>query len=116
MEQHPLPFACTTNLAERLDKASLRRFLVRLNFDFLRPDQAALLFRRSFGLEPPAALARLDRLTPADFSRIVRQCTVLDLAFETKILLTMLESEIDGRDGSARSIGFGHFTRNGSKF
>jgi transitional endoplasmic reticulum ATPase len=28
MEQHALPFACTTNLATRLDRASLRRFLV----------------------------------------------------------------------------------------
>jgi SpoVK/Ycf46/Vps4 family AAA+-type ATPase len=106
MEQHPLPFACTTNLAERLDKASLRRFLVRLNFDFLRPDQAALLFRRFFGVEPPAALARLDRLTPADFSRIVRRCAALDLAFVAQALLDMLAAEIEGRDGSARIIGF----------
>jgi SpoVK/Ycf46/Vps4 family AAA+-type ATPase len=111
MEQHPLPFACTTNLAERLDKASLRRFLVRLNFDFLRPDQAALLFWRSFNLEPPAALARLDRLTPADFSRIARRCAALGLAFEAKALLDMLEAEIDGRDGSARMIGFGRAGR-----
>lgn len=107
MEQHPLPFACTTNLAERLDKAGLRRFLVRLNFDFLRPDQAALLFQRSFDLEPPAALARLDRLTPADFSRIGRRCAALDLAFDAQALLDMLAAEIDGRDGSARTIGFG---------
>jgi SpoVK/Ycf46/Vps4 family AAA+-type ATPase len=106
MEQHPLPFACTTNLAERLDKASLRRFLIRLNFDFLRPGQAALLFQRSFGLEPPAALARLDRLTPADFSRIAKRCTALDLSFEAQALLDMLTAEIEGRDGSARRIGF----------
>jgi hypothetical protein len=89
-----------------LDKASLRRFLVRLNFDFLRPDQAALLFRRFFGVEPPAALARLDRLTPADFSRIVRRCAALDLAFVAQALLDMLAAEIEGRDGSARIIGF----------
>jgi MoxR-like ATPase len=111
MEQHPLPFACTTNLAERLDKASLRRFLVRLNFDFLRPDQTALLFRRSFGLQPPAALTRLDRLTPADFSRIARRCAALDLAFDAQALLDMLAAEIDGRDGSARTIGFGRAGR-----
>jgi SpoVK/Ycf46/Vps4 family AAA+-type ATPase len=106
MEQHPLPFACTTNLAERLDKASLRRFLVRLNFDFLRPNQAALLFRRNFGLAPPPALARLDRLTPADFSRIARRCAALDLTFETQTLVDMLAAEVEGRDGSARTIGF----------
>jgi SpoVK/Ycf46/Vps4 family AAA+-type ATPase len=107
MEQHPLPLACTTNLAERLDKASLRRFLVRLNFDFLRPDQAALLFRRSFGLAPPAALARLDRLTPADFSRIARRCAALGLDYDIRALMDMLGAEIEGRDGAARTIGFG---------
>ena len=106
MEQHPLPFACTTNLAERLDKASLRRFLVRLNFDFLRPDQAPLLFHRSFQLKPPPALARLDRLTPADFSRIARRCHALDLPMEAPALLDMLAAEIEGRDGAARPIGF----------
>ena len=106
MEQHPLPFACTTNLAERLDKASLRRFLVRLNFDFLRADQAALLFRRTFELTPPPALARLDRLTPADFSRIARHCIALDLPLEAPALLDMLAAEIEGRDGAARPIGF----------
>jgi SpoVK/Ycf46/Vps4 family AAA+-type ATPase len=106
MEQHPLPFACTTNLAERLDKASLRRFLVRLNFDFLRPDQSGLLFRRHFGLQPPADLARMDRLTPADFSRIARRCTALDIPLEAPALVNMLAAEMDGRDGSARMIGF----------
>ena len=30
MEQHALPFACTTNLADRLDRASLRRFVVKV--------------------------------------------------------------------------------------
>jgi len=111
MEQHPLPFACTTNLAERLDKASLRRFLIRLNFDFLRPEQAALLFARSFGLGPPPALARLDRLTPADFSRIAKRCAALDLAPDAPALLDMLATEIEGRDGAARSIGFARAVR-----
>jgi SpoVK/Ycf46/Vps4 family AAA+-type ATPase len=112
MEQHPLPFACTTNLAERLDKASLRRFLVRLNFDFLRPDQTALLFYRSFGLQAPATLARLDRLTPADFSRIARRCAALGLGYDVSALIDMLGAEIEGRDGAARTIGF---ARPGSK-
>lgn len=35
MENHPLPFACTANLAERLDHASLRRFLTKLRFDWM---------------------------------------------------------------------------------
>ncbi len=64
MEQHPLPFACTTNLADRLDRASLRRFLVKVRFEWLTPAQARLAFRRFFGLAPPAALDGCARLRP----------------------------------------------------
>jgi SpoVK/Ycf46/Vps4 family AAA+-type ATPase len=107
MEQHPLPFACTTNLADRLDRASLRRFLVRVNFDFLLPAQAALLFESSFGMTPPGSLLRLDRLTPADFSRVARRCTILGLKAGAQEMVSQLAAEIEGREGAPRSIGFG---------
>ena len=48
MEQHPLPFACTTNLPERLDPASLRRFLVKAAFKWLTAEQARLAWQRFF--------------------------------------------------------------------
>ena len=37
MENHPLPFVCTTNLMNRLDQASLRRFTLKLRFEQLDP-------------------------------------------------------------------------------
>ena len=51
MESHPLPFVCTTNLMDRLDQASLRRFTLKLRFEPLdprpgRPRLRALLRRR----------------------------------------------------------------------
>jgi transitional endoplasmic reticulum ATPase len=36
MENHPLPFVCTTNLAEKLDPATQRRFTFRIRFDWLQ--------------------------------------------------------------------------------
>ena len=107
MESHPYPFACTTNLAEKLDAASFRRFLVRVTFRFLTPSQAAELFRRRFGCEPPPRLAAFDRLTPADFSRIARRIEVLGIETTPESLLGMLESELEGREGAKRAIGFG---------
>ena len=68
MESHALPFACTTNLAERLDRASLRRFLVKLRFDWLTTAQARLPFREFYAVYVPAALDELRMLTPADFA------------------------------------------------
>jgi transitional endoplasmic reticulum ATPase len=107
MESHPLPFVCTTNLPDRLDKASLRRFLVRLNFGPLLPEQASVLFQRVFGRKPPEGLFRLDRLTPADFSRVAKRIEVLGLPDDAGSILAMFMAELEGRDGVARPIGFG---------
>lgn len=107
MESHPLPFVCTTNLPDLLDKASLRRFLVRLNFQPLRADQATTLYRRTFSGEPPAGLVRLDRLTPADFSKVARRIAVLGLAEDADAILDLFTAEVEGREGNARPIGFG---------
>jgi len=107
MESHPLPFVCTTNLPDLLDKASLRRFLVRLNFRPLRPDQVVTLYRLTFSGEPSAGLVRLDRLTPADFSRVARRIAVLGLAEDPDAILDLFSAEVEGREGSARPIGFG---------
>jgi AAA+ superfamily predicted ATPase len=50
MENHPLPFACTTNLMDRLDQAPLRRFTFKCHFDFLGEEQLRLAFERFFGV------------------------------------------------------------------
>ena len=76
MEQHPLPFACTTNLAERLDRASLRRFLVKARFDWLTPAQVRLAFRRFFDVAPPPAIDDLRALAPADFALVRRRAAL----------------------------------------
>jgi hypothetical protein len=59
MEQHRLPFACTTNVPDRLDRASLRRFLVKVRFDRLTQVQARSAFQRFFGQPAPIALGAL---------------------------------------------------------
>jgi len=106
MESHPQPFACTTNLPDGLDAASLRRFLIRVNFDHLAPAQSARLFRNAFGVEPPEPLVWLDRLTPADFTRIARRLAVLGETPSEHRLVALLEAEMEAREGKPRGIGF----------
>ena len=106
METHPLPFACTTNLPDALDKASLRRFLIRIGFRPLNLDQAEALFRRFFGAEPPPSLFRLDGLMPADFGLVARRVALLGLDPDPEALLALLAEEVKGRAGTARPIGF----------
>ena len=105
MEQHPLPFACTTNLVEKLDPASMRRFLFRARFGYLTHEQAAHAFRRFFGQEPPAGLRHAQTLVPSDFALVLRRARLLDETLTPDELLERLQAEIAGREGNKR-IGF----------
>jgi AAA+ superfamily predicted ATPase len=105
MEQHTLPFACTTNLPERLDRASLRRFLVKVRFDWLTQAQARLAFRRFFDLTAPAGLDGLLTLTPADFALVRRRVAMVDAA-EPRELVRLLAGECSDRIGGRLPVGF----------
>ena len=107
MEQHPLPFACTTNLVERLDRASLRRFLVKVRFGWLTPVQARLAFRGFFGMAPPPGLDGLATLTPADFALVRRQLAITGNGHDAEVLLGLLAAECRERVGAKVTVGFG---------
>ncbi len=107
MEGHALPFACTTNLAERLDRASLRRFLVKLRFDWLTTAQARLAFRQFFDLDAPAGLDELDTLTPADFALVRRRAAVRRGELDPAMMLRLLTGECQGRANARLPVGFG---------
>lgn len=66
MQSHPLPFACTTDFAEALDPASLRRFVFKVKVDYLGSAQAEQAFRVFFDLELPTKLAGMRIFTPGD--------------------------------------------------
>jgi SpoVK/Ycf46/Vps4 family AAA+-type ATPase len=106
MEQHALPFACTTNMATQLDRASLRRFLVKLRFDWMTRAQARLAFQRFFGAAAPAALDGLRTLTPADFSLVRRHAAVTGRMSDPATLLRLLTAECEGRTGGKSQMGF----------
>ena len=106
MESHPLPFACTTNLPDRLDRASLRRFLVKVGFDWLTPVQARLAFRRFFDLPPPPALDGLRTLAPADFALVRRRIAVMGAGADLAALVRLLAAECEGRVGGRAPVGF----------
>jgi transitional endoplasmic reticulum ATPase len=77
LERHPYPVACTTNLMESLDPATLRRFLFKIRFLPMTATQASEAFRRSFGGEPPTGTADLNPLTPGDFAVVTRKARLL---------------------------------------
>lgn len=106
MEAAQHPFACTTNLMDGLDPATLRRFLFKVAFRPMDRDQARTAFQHYFDLDPPAALDRLDILTPGDFAVVAKKAAVLGMGSALD-LTAMLQAEVSAKPGAMRqSIGF----------
>ena len=106
MESHPLPFACTTNFSERLDRATLRRFTFKIAMDYLSAEQARLAFRHYFGLPAPKSMATLNNLTPGDFPVVRRRAEILRALDDADALVEMLREECDAKQDAPRSVGF----------
>ena len=113
MESFPGVFVASTNLMGGLDQAALRRFDLKVKFDYLRSDQALGLLARycikldlnSPGSDAQARISRLQRLTPGDFAAVERQHRFrkLDSAIA---LVCALEAECELKEGLKSSIGF----------
>lgn len=104
-----------TNLFENLDTAALRRFDLKVRFDYLRPEQAAELFcatLRELGGPTLQAqswqtqLAQLGRLTPGDFAAVLRRLRLLGDTPTPEVLLAALAAEVEA-SGRATGCGVG---------
>jgi transitional endoplasmic reticulum ATPase len=115
MERFSGVFVCATNLVERLDRASLRRFSLKVGFGYLSSVQARALFVRVLallGAPPPseAVLAELDRLrvlTPGDFAAFARSVRLIDGPIEPRAAVRALaQACTDKRVRGGRALGF----------
>lgn len=107
MEEHPLPVCFTTNLMDRIDQASLRRFTFNVRFDYL--DKAALqrAWRVFFGLEvvPSDGLA-FTNLAPGDFAKARKQAEMLGILGKPVALADLLSDISRSKPGASGAIGF----------
>ncbi|WP_119303537.1 AAA family ATPase [Dongia deserti] len=107
METHPLPFACTTNHLDCIDPAALRRFTLKVKFDFMTPVQSAAAYRQFFGCEPPAALRSIEHLTPGDFAVVAKKLRLLGQpGDEAPDIVRLLEQEVAAKNLRTVKIGF----------
>ncbi len=114
MEQHPLSFACTTNLPDSLDPASLRRFLIKLRLEWLTQAQARLAFRSFFAVDVPQGLDALRTLTPADFALVKRRAVVTGRTTQL-VCCTSWRPSAKGAMARAHRLAFGrHKAASGS--
>ena len=106
MESHPLPFACTTNFSDRLDPATLRRFVFKVALDYLDQEQARAAFRMFFRVDAPAAAPLPANLTPGDFAVVRRKGDVLGHLLDPEVLAGLLRKECSAKPERPRPIGF----------
>ncbi len=114
METFSGVFIATTNLIDNLDQASLRRFDLKMKFDYLLPEKTLTLFSdycQTLQLSRPdkqtqQALKQLGYLTPGDFSAVVRQHQFNPLQCAVDFL-RRLKAEVGLKENSGkRPIGF----------
>jgi len=109
-------FICTTNLMEKLDPASLRRFAFKVRFNPLLPNQRWNMFKQELerlggNLEEEqtcqSMLQKLDQLTAGDFAVVARQFELWNTSATAAKLLNLLQKECEAKGVVTRRIGFG---------
>lgn len=103
MEALRAPFIATTNLIDRMDPATQRRFTLRVSFQSLPRQQAAALFARYFNRAMPEPLA--EGLTPGDFAVVAHRARLLGEA-RPAMLYDWLLAERDARGPERGRMGF----------
>jgi len=108
-------FICTTNLMQKLDQASLRRFAFKVKFDYLKPEQREAMFLQELERLGGNALdmsswceqvRKLSQLTPGDFSVAARQFELWGGVPTAGEFFTQLKKECIAKGAPARGIGF----------
>jgi len=107
---------CATNFRKIIDTAAVRRFTIKLEFDYLRPEGNVVFYERILAplVEGPMSSAEVEHiqaismLTPGDFKTVYQRH-----AFFTKAevshpkLISALREELVAKNGKAnRKMGF----------
>ncbi len=119
MESFEGIFFCATNLVDELDRASLRRFALKIRIDPPGEEARWRLFVAaldSLGAKEPEPeimegirrrLDRLEGLTPGDATAVIRRMRLLGVVPDAGAMLEALTEELAARqDSSVRSVGF----------
>lgn len=106
-------FIASTNLMDNLDEAAMRRFDMKLHFDYLTPKQSILMLSdmcQSLGLKKPTKrdctnIKSMTYLTPGDFALIARRHQLNPLKNAAEIIVKLAQ-ETKHKADARRRIGF----------
>jgi AAA+ superfamily predicted ATPase len=107
MEEHPLPVCFTTNIMERVDTASLRRFTFHVVMHFLDKPGLKRAWQVFFMADRiPSEGLSFANLTPGDFVKVRKQAEVLGVLDQPVRLAEMLGEISRGKPQAGGSLGF----------
>ncbi len=107
MEDHPLPVCFTTNLMDRVDQASLRRFTFSVGFNHLNRRGLERAWRVFFGItEPPPNGVAFANLAPGDFAKARKQAEMLGILDMPDDLEALLADISRSKPDAAGALGF----------
>lgn len=102
MEDHPYPFIMTTNLKDKIDKASLRRFLFKIKFEYMTEKNIIAGVKNYFGKEfelNKEQLQELKYITSGDFKVVKRKMDILeDGKYSNEKIFEYLKAEQSEKD------------------
>lgn len=107
MEEHPYPVCFTTNLMDRMDTASLRRFTFHVRFNHLDAEALARAYKVFFSFKSvPQEGLIFENLTPGDFAQARKQSEFLGLLKDKKAVINLLAEISQGKPGAKSAMGF----------
>ena len=107
MENHPYPFICTTNLYDKLDQASLRRFTFKIGYKYMTDNQIKLALKHFFNIDTNVENFHLSTCTAGDFMNIKKQVEFLGSnSYNDIIEMLRKEQENKNDDKPKNKMGF----------
>lgn len=111
MENHPLPFICSTNLKDWLDRASMRRFVFKIKYDEMNHKNIKAGIKEYFGSKFDVTekdTKELKHITAGDFPIVKKKLDILENGKYTKdnILSMLLEEQKEKEITDAAKVGF----------
>lgn len=107
-------FIASTNLMRDLDQAALRRFDLKVQFDYLSAEQTwKLLLRHCAEIELPVPeslkprIVHMRNLTPGDYAAVARQHKFRPI-LSAQAFVDVLERDAAHKEDSGRPVGFVH--------
>ncbi len=107
MEDHTLPVCFTTNLMDRIDQASLRRFTFNVRYEYLDRAGVKHAWRVFFGNDnPPPEAFDFANLTPGDFAKARKQAEVLGVLSDPARLSDIMGDISRSKPEAGGTLGF----------